>query len=453
MATSQYFILVSAFRFETYVSKMGKNPMFWPPRTDSFQCRARNGSCRRYEGRKTARRMSCKILLSTTVSWTSTARHASGFALAGCEVEALAPARAPVRLSRYVSRSYVHRSLSVLASLRGAIRKAKPDLVVSCDDRAVSYLLRLYESEPAGSDIARVIARSLGKPQQYRSLMARETFLRNAAELGIRVPETLPVTNRDALQAAIGATGLPAVLKADGTWGGEGVSIVRTMEEALVAFLKLANPPGRLRSVARAIRRRDGHWLISALAPSKRAISIQKFIAGRPAASAFAAWKGEVVSAVCYDVLSADSSIGPPSVIRQIDCAEITRATRLIAQHHGLSGLHGMDFIRDEAGHVHLIEINPRATQGGTLPFGAGRAVPAGPASCVMPPARPRPAIANDTVVFFPGEWLRNPASTYLGTAHHDVPEDDPLVLRACLGHARAVPRGTVGLSGRKQPR
>ncbi|MFL6689510.1 MAG: hypothetical protein ACJ8IR_04900 [Alphaproteobacteria bacterium] len=396
--------------------------------------------------------MACKILLSTTVSWTSTARHASGFALAGCEVEALAPARAPVTVSRYISRSYVHRSLSVAASLRGAIRKARPDLVVSCDDRAVSNLLRLYESEPAGSEIARVIARSLGKPQQYRSLMARETFLRNADELGIRVPETLPVTSRSALQAAIGAIGLPAVLKADGTWGGEGVSIVRTMEEALAAFSRLANPPGRLRSVARAMRRRDGHWLMSALAPSKRAISIQKFIAGRPAASAFAAWKGEVVSAVCYDVLSADSSIGPPSVIRQIDCAEITRATRLIAQHHGLSGLHGMDFIRDEAGHVHLIEINPRATQGGTLPFGAGRDVPAGLASCVMPTARPRPAIANDAVVFFPGEWVRNPDNTIFQTAYHDVPDDDPMVLQACLKSARAVPPGTVGRSGRNQP-
>ncbi len=242
--------------------------------------------------------MSCKVLLSTTVNWTSTARHAAGFALAGCEVEALAPTRAPVRVSRYVSRSYVHHSLSAVASLKEAIRKANPDLLVSCDDRAVSNILRLYELEPAGSDIAAVIARSLGKPEQYRALMAREIFLRNARELGIRVPETLPVASKDALQAAIGAVGLPAVLKADGTWGGEGVSIVRTIEEAQVAFSKLANPPGRLRSVARAMRRRDGHWLMSAFAPSKRAISIQKFIAGRPAAGAFAAWKGDVVSAI-----------------------------------------------------------------------------------------------------------------------------------------------------------
>ena len=46
--------------------------------------------------------MARKVLLVTTVGWTSTARYAGGFAAASWSVEALCPSGAPVRLSRYI---------------------------------------------------------------------------------------------------------------------------------------------------------------------------------------------------------------------------------------------------------------------------------------------------------------------------------------------------------------
>jgi len=100
-----------------------------------------------------------------------------------------------------------------------------------------------------------------------------------------------------------------------------------------------------------------------------------------------------------------------------------------------------MDFIRDASGAVHLIEINPRATQGGTLAFGKGRDLPAALAACIAPAAGMRPAIPNDLVALFPREWQRDPASPYLKSAFHDVPWDDPAVLLAALG---VSPRKTV---------
>jgi hypothetical protein len=377
--------------------------------------------------------MSCKILISTTVSWTSTARHAAGFALAGCTVEALAPAKAPVTMSRHVSAVHPYRSLAPLRSLREAIRHAAPDLIVSCDDRAVQHLVRLYDCEPKGSSVARLIERSLGGPREYAGVMSRQTSMEAARSLGIRTPETLPVPDENALETCIDAIGLPAVLKSDGSWGGEGVIIVRERDDALAAYRRLANRPSRLRSLARACRRKDAHYLTSVLAPKSSVVSIQKFVRGRPAASAFAAWHGEVVGAVYYDVLKADGTVGPPSVIRRVDCPEIDAATKKLARHFRLSGLHGLDFIRDDAGHVHLLEINPRATQGGTLAFGPGRDLASALAGCISPDIEPRPAIRNDTVVFFPGEWLQDPASSLLANTHHEVPWDDPEILRACL--------------------
>ncbi|HEY1962899.1 MAG TPA: hypothetical protein VGG69_10810 [Rhizomicrobium sp.] len=397
--------------------------------------------------------MPCKILISTTVAWTSTARHAAGFARAGCSVAAVAPEGAPVHASRYVSASHTYSPIFASSSLRTAIATAQPDLIVSCDDRAVANLRRLYAREATDSAVAKVIERSLGEPAQYARIMARETAIRIARGLGIRTPETLPIMTEQALDDCLRIVGLPAVLKADGSWGGEGVIVAKTREEAHQAWLKLANAPSRLRSAARAWKRHDAHCLMDAIAPKRRAVSIQKFIPGRPAASAFAAWNGEVVGAIYYDMLKTDGDIGPPSVIRRVDCPEIAEATRLIARHFSLTGLHGIDFIRDNAGHVHLLEINPRATQGGTLAYGPGRDLAAALASCLMPSAKPRPAIANDTVVFFPGEWSLNPDSQYLKIGHHDVPWDDPIILRACLENmSRPAKASIAAVAHREMP-
>src|SRR5262249_3060085 len=104
-------------RFETCVSKKARIPVLGGttrllsnpvpgtvPAKGLLQAKGRRG-------------MSCKILISTTVSWVSTARHAAGFAQAGCRVEAIAPANAPVRLSRYISACHPYRSVSGPKSL------------------------------------------------------------------------------------------------------------------------------------------------------------------------------------------------------------------------------------------------------------------------------------------------------------------------------------------------
>jgi hypothetical protein len=391
--------------------------------------------------------MGCKILLSTTVSWTSTARHAAGFALAGAEVVALAPRHAPVTASRYVSASYVHRPILGLASLRQAIDRAAPDLIVPCDDRAVENLLGVHAREPAKSPVSALIERSLGRPERYGQVISRTGSLAIARGLGIRTPETYPVANEEALERCLDILGLPAVLKVDGSWGGEGVVVAKTREEARAAFHKLASPPSRVRSLGRAVRRRDSHHLLTALSPRAGRVSIQRFVHGRPAASAFACWQGEVKAAIYYDVLVADGAIGPPSVIRRIDNPEMAEATQRLARHFGLSGLHGLDFIREENGVAHLIEINPRATQGGTLPFGPGRDLAAALCGCVMPGAVSRDPIASNTVVFFPRQWLRDPSSALLRDGHHDVPWDDPAILRASLQRLPPIAK----FAGRKQ--
>ena len=161
---------------------------------------------------------------------------------------------------------------------------------------------------------------------------------------------------------------------------------------------------------------------------------VQRFIGGHPAASAFAAWRGNVVGSIYYDVLVADRGIGPPNVIKRVNCPQMELASHAAARIFGLSGLHGIDFIRDEKGDAHVLEINTRSRQGGALAFGTGRDLPAALAGAFSNTVTGmRPSINNDIVAFFPREWRRDPCSKYLEIGYHDVPWDDPSVLQAVL--------------------
>lgn len=378
-----------------------------------------------------------KILLVSTVKWPSLTRYAGGFVAAGCIAEAISPPSAPAHLSRYVSRVYRYDAFAPTASLSRAIADAKADILVACDDRAVQQLVHLHAAEAArdpASPIAGVIAKSLGEVARYSRLTSRYQSLTTLQAAGVRIPDTHAVFSEDDLVAALEQIGLPAVVKADGSWGGDGVVIARSPETAITAFRRFFNPPSRLRSLVRAARRRDPHFLAAALSPQGAQVCVQRFIPGLPAASAFAAWRGEIAGAFYYDVLVADGGIGPPNVIRRVDCPQMEHASRVAAREFGLSGLHGLDFIRDSDGNVHVLEINPRATHGGTLPFGPGRDLPAALAGALTG-ARTgmRTAITNDVVALFPREWNRDPLSEYLKSGYHDVPWDDPKLLRSVI--------------------
>jgi ATP-grasp domain len=379
--------------------------------------------------------MGVKVLLAATMSWPATARIAGGLNRFGCHADVLCPPEAPVRYSRYVNLRHAYSALSPITSLREALSISRPDLVIPCDDRAVLHMLSLLAQEPASRD-ASCIARSLGAPENYSALLSRGAFMAECGRLGIAVPQTIRLTTESELDAALDALGLPAVLKTDGSWGGEGVIIAQSRDEARAAYRKLSRPVSPLRSLARAVLRHDAHHLRAAIAkPVERRISIQKFISGSPATTAFACWQGDVMGAIHADVVVAAYATGPSSVFKRIECAEMDAAARAIARRFKLSGLHGLDFIRNAEGRAFLLEINPRATQTSYLAFGPGRDPVCGlveGASGAYCRARP-PTTANHLIALFPQEWSRNPWSPYLKAAFHDIPWDDPDLLRAWL--------------------
>ena len=376
--------------------------------------------------------MTQKILLATTVKWPSAAYLAGAFAAFGCSVEAVFPRGHALGVSRHVGRAHTYYPLHPRSSFAAAIAAARPDLIVPCDDRAVSHLLSIEACAPR---IAALLVRSMGRLESYPAMMARSRAIAVAQEEGISAPLTVAVADEDELWRALECVGLPAVLKTDGSWGGGGVAVVRTREEASRAFRRLAGPPSRLRSLARAVLRKDAHFLRETFVPKAAPVHVQGFIEGKPATSAFACRDGEVLAAIHMDVVESREANGPASLIERTDCPRMDEAARRIARRFALSGLHGLDFVRDEAGVPHLIEINPRATQICHLALGAGRDLPS-----ALLGQKPRP-IATDKplIALFPQAWSTGRLSPGASAAYLDVPWDDPAVVSAAVGSGFAL--------------
>ena len=169
-------------------------------------------------------------------------------------------------------------------------------------------------------------------------------------------------------------------------------------------------------------------------------MNAQEFIAGRDATSLAACWKGKVLAALHFVVINKQYERGPSSVLRLIENKEINAATERLVRRLKLSGLHGFDFLlENNTEKPYLIEMNPRATQVGHLALGPGRDLPAALSAAVR--GEPIPEIQtvteNSTIALFPQEWLRNPQSTFLSSAYHDIPWDEPDLIRDCLRKTR----------------
>jgi len=391
--------------------------------------------------------MAQKILLATTVKWPSAPRLAGAFAALGCRVDAVFAPGHMLQVSRYLGRGYAYRPLRPLSSLAAAIAAAKPDLIVPCDDRAVSHLVALHASTREEEMVA-LLRRSLGRIESYPLLMSRSRAIAAAQAEGIAAPLTLPIETQAELTQALQAVGLPAVLKTDGSWGGENVAIVRSQEEAERAFRKLSTPPSRLRSIARSLMRSDAHFLHAAFAPKVATVHVQSFIPGKPATTAFACRDGAVLAALHMDVVDWRDATGPARLIKRANCPLMDDAARRIARRFGLSGLHGLDFVRDQTGAPHLIEVNPRASQICHLVLGIGNDLAA-----ALVGAAPRPVSTEmPSIALFPQAWDRDPHGPCLSGVFRDIPWDDPAVLHAIAGRRLVVEPKAAGGRGRLRP-
>jgi hypothetical protein len=212
------------------------------------------------------------------------------------------------------------------------------------------------------------------------------------------------------------------------------------MEEAARAFRFLQAPPRLLRAAKRAVLDRDTTLIWPSLSRRRFVVNAQAFVDGKEATSAVACWKGKVLAALHFEVVNKRSSFGPATVVRRIENAEMSAAAEKMVLRLNLSGVYGFDFMLEEqTGNAYLIELNPRATQVCHLAFGPGRDIPAalyaalsGKDACLAPLVTEK-----NTIALFPQEWTRDSQSEFLRSAYHDVPWEEPELIRDCVNNRR----------------
>ena len=384
------------------------------------------------------------VLVATTLRWYPTARLAMALAKAGCAVEVVCPTGHPLVKTQAADKIHFYHGLAPLHSFAVAIEEARPDLIIPGDDLATRHLHRLHARERSkripDSPICSMIERSLGAAEDFPIAYDRATFMELAREQGIRVPDTEAIANLNDLKDWIVRNGFPAVLKANGTSGGDGVRVVRTVEEAERAFRSLQAPPRWLRAVKRALVDHDATLLGPAFLRRQFVMNAQTFVAGREATSAVACWQGKVLAALHFEVINKRSAAGPATVVRLIEDTDMSSAADKMVRRLNLSGLHGFDFMLEEqTREAYLIEMNPRATQVGHLALGLGRDIPAALYAALSGKAvQPVPRLTeNQTIALFPQEWIRDPQSPFLRSAYHDIPWEEPELVRDCVSNRR----------------
>lgn len=373
--------------------------------------------------------MAARLLIATTTWWPSVGVLASEFEQAGFDVTVLCPRGHVALLGRHFRACELDRHRPE-ASLAATIHAFRPDVVAAGDDRAVAHLRALHRAGTVGRD---VLERSLGAPGCHALLTDRAGLLNAAQEAGFAVPRTRALRTRADLDAWIGDVPPPWVLKADGTWGGEGIRIAETRDAAQRTFedLRRGLPAGL------ALKR----WWLNGdplpwqerRSPDVRALSVQSFITGRPATCALFADAGNLLGFSYVEAVTACGDHGPALLLRAVERPDIAAQARRLVRRLGLSGFIGLDFLVDPAGQPWLIEMNPRLTSATRMRTPAGPDPVAAAAQAFGCQARRSPPAPRTLFASFPLAWLADPDTPALRLCGDDVPWREPAMLRDSL--------------------
>jgi hypothetical protein len=373
------------------------------------------------------------VLIATGNWWALAARIAIAIARNGWTIAAACPAHSPLSYVKGVSEVLPLSAMAPQASLIAAIRKVRPDLIVPCDDSTVFLLHEIHAEYP---DLRQMIERSLGDPDGFPILESRDSLQRVAAELGIRVPRSVALDSAAQAAERFADFAPGAVLKLDGTYGGEGVSVVGSKHEAVAAFRQAQSATSALTAAKRAVVNRDPYAFWTWHRKARARVTMQQYIVGTPANIMVACWQGQLLAQVSVEALACQGATGAANVVRRIKRPEFAAAASALAARLKLSGFFGLDFmIERDSELAYLIEMNPRCTQLGHLQFPDQENLAAALCARVSGrPSTPAPlSIREATVAFFPQAWRWKLAATESSSAFHDIPWGEEELIKNLL--------------------
>ena len=374
------------------------------------------------------------LIVAPVASWYGISHLPLALNRAGFTVGMAGARDGPLAHTRYVSKKWLPEgtlatSSKLIELVQNAFDQWSPRLIVPADDQTVGVFHRLVlqQTSLSVSDALRdALGDSLGDARHYATAAAKSRLGRAAAAAAVDMaPQVVRPDVEDAIAFAK-VHGYPLLIKPDAGWGGQGIRVCRT-EAELVAGIRAAHAKG-------------------AAGGMPAMYSVQKYIKGEPAAIALAACQGRMLAGIAYAKHRTMVPRGPTSVARRLARPDMLEAGARLVGHFGYTGFAGADFVIESgSGRAWLIEFNARPTpicgRAHLMGIDLAAALMAGLQGKEPAPA---PAVPGaELVAFFPQEWLRNSNSRFLHAAHHDVPWNDPRLVRYFVERyaaPRAVP-------------
>jgi len=353
-------------------------------------------------------------------------------------VHSLCPTVHPLHFVRGIDRCYSIRSLSLRQSLIEAIETTHADYIVPADDRAVWLLHALATSHPQYREL---IVRSLGNSKNFEIVRSRTRLLTLAESLQIRIPQTVPLRSLEDATFHAKSWSYPALVKRDGTVGGRGVIVVRTPSELLDAYHRLRQSPSVFAKVKRRLVDDDVLAFSSSSALPPQEISLQQFVAGRPANAMYSCLRGELLASLQVRTVCAQHATGAALIVERINDPRVEEAGRKLAKALTLSGFFGLDFILENgSSQPYLLEMNPRATQLGHLPIEKPNGGGENLAETLwlawtgnrapQPTVLPTPTEFPKRIAFYPQAFVLGKNNSLLTSAWLDRPDKEPDLVR-----------------------
>jgi hypothetical protein len=202
--------------------------------------------------------------------------------------------------------------------------------------------------------------------------------------------------------------GFPVIVKFDGFTSGYGVRVCNDKRELITVLEARPTHPRHAKFV------------------------VQKFVRGEVYGVTLSGLEGKPLAGFSFVKHRCTTKNGPTSVARHARRPDILKRSFELFEKFGLNGYAGVDYIVDETGQAFLLEVNPRLMPTGHFSDAFGVDLTVALLAAVRRQPAPKPTTPkHEYVALFPNEWVRDPESSYLRTAFHDVPEDDPSVVAA----------------------
>lgn len=252
---------------------------------------------------------------------------ARGFSKAGCRVLVAEPYGWTLAgASRHVAREFKVPPPSAgkeayLEALTQIVVRESVDVVVPVSEETM-HVAHLAAMLPEGVRLFTMPA------AEVLALHDKASFVRKAAAMGLKVPESAPLGSAEAGTLARGG---PVVVKPVFSCSGNGLSILRGGEP------------------------------LPAADPARPAI-VQRLVEGREHSTCTIAQNGRVVATMVYRGAVMSGSVAV--AFERVEVPAINAWIECFVAETGWSGFIAFDFIIDAAGVPYAIECNPRATSG-----------------------------------------------------------------------------------------